>query len=186
MSDTLMGSNEAEQRIRRMMGQTNSGRIEYPKGSNDRGSGGREHHAEGDVVGKSDDDAPEAHSHGDRVGQKKNSRLGGEGSAPGRGGSHMGSHFGEPEHGRQMGAPRHMAVKQAHAENHRAGELVGREGAERERRAMGGGAGQPQMVAKPPMKRIAPMEVQQSQPQPQALRHGGKPHPHHRRYNHEG
>lgn len=121
MSDTLMGNNEAERRLRALVNQTNHGGVEYPSGTNERGYPGRERHAAGDrVVG---DDDVESHAHGDRVGRK----CGGEASAPGRGGSRMSSHFGEPQKGRETGHPRHMAVKQAHAENHRRGERVGRE-----------------------------------------------------------
>ncbi len=154
MSDTLMGSNEAEARLRRTVGQTNTGRIEYPKGTNDRGSGGREHHARGDMVGM---DERENHARGDMVGKKK---VGSERSAIGRGGSHMAPHFGEPAGGRQMGAPRHMAAKQAHAENHANGDVVGNG------------------------TMMSPRPVAMRGPQP--LKRGGQSHPHHHRYKNEG
>ncbi len=46
-----IGTNEAANRVEAMFRQHNTGRIEYPKGTNERGSGGREHHAAGDMVG---------------------------------------------------------------------------------------------------------------------------------------
>lgn len=97
----LSGQNESVSRLHKMMSDTNTGRISYPKSTNERGEGGREHHAHGD-------------------------RVGGEGSAPGRGGSHMGSHYGKPDCGMEQGAPRKMAARQAHAENHAMGDRVGK------------------------------------------------------------
>src|SRR5260370_72723 len=81
-------------RLRALVNQTNHGGVEYPNGTNERGYPGRERHAAGDRVGSDD---VESHAHGDRVGRK----CGGEASAPGRGGSRMSSHFGEPQKGRE-------------------------------------------------------------------------------------
>ncbi len=119
--DTMMGSNEAYGRVKKMMGQSNTGGIQYPSGTNSRGNGGREHHAEGDMVGR------ENHASGDRVGgQKKNSRLGDVSAPPGHAGSMMKPHFGAPQGGREMGT-RRQAIAQAHGENHKEGDMVGRE-----------------------------------------------------------
>lgn len=118
--DTMLGTNEAYARVKRMMGQTNTGRIEYPSGSNMRGSGGREHHADGDMVGT------ENHACGDMVGsKKKNSSVGDVNSPPGRAGSMMKPHFGAPQPGINTGMRRN-AISQAHAENHKLGDMVGR------------------------------------------------------------
>mgnify|MGYP001565588833 FL=1 len=163
MSNTLMGSNEAENRLRRSVGQVNTGRIEYPKGTNERGSSGREYHAAGDVVGM---DERENHARGDMVGKKKGCSVGNEGSAPGRGGSRMSSHYGEPDGGRQMGAPRHMAAKQAHAENHAAGDMVGNG----------------TMISPRPVAMNGAPVMDNARIAPQPLRRGGKAHPHHHRY----
>ena len=100
MSDTLIGSNEAEVRLRKMVGQTNNGRIDYPSATNDRGSGGREHHAGGD-------------------------RVGGDMSAPGRGGMRQRPNFGKPLNGREEGT-RRKAVSEARGESHAHGDRVGR------------------------------------------------------------
>lgn len=117
----MIGTNEAYARVRKMLSQTNTGKIEYPSGTNSRGSGGREHHAEGEMVGR------ENHARGDMVGaKKKNSSVGDSGSALGRGGSTMKPHFGAPQGGREMGARRN-AIAQARGENHKAGDMVGRE-----------------------------------------------------------
>jgi hypothetical protein len=126
--DTLLGTNEAYTRLRRMTSQSNDGRISYPSGTNMRGSQGREHHAEGDMVGN---DAREMHARGDRVG--------GVECAPGMGGSMMKPNFGAPQPGRDN-APRRGAVAQAHGENHKRGERVGEE--RREHHAMGNMVGQ--------------------------------------------
>lgn len=96
MDKTLMGSSEANARLERMVRQVNTGKVEYPSGTNMRGSGGREHHAEGDSVGNS---------------LVKEMKTGGVSSAPGRGGSEMKPNFRGPEKGVQS-APRRMAVKQ--------------------------------------------------------------------------
>lgn len=116
----MLGTNEAYARVKRMMGQTNTGRIEYPSGSNMRGSGGHEHHAEGDMVGM------ENHASGDMVGcKKKNSSVGDVNAPPGRAGSMMKPHFGAPQPGINTGMRRN-AISQAHAENHKLGDMVGR------------------------------------------------------------
>jgi len=126
--DTLLGTNEAYTRLKRMTSQTNDGRICYPSGTNMRGSQGREHHAEGDIVGN---DEREMHARGGSVG--------GVESAPGMGGSMMKPNFGAPQPGRDN-APRRGAVAQAHGENHKRGERVGEE--HREKHAMGNMVGQ--------------------------------------------
>lgn len=92
--DTLMGTNEAYGRVRKMMGQSNTGSIQYPSGTNSRGSSGREHHAEGGAVGE--------------------------------GSSHMKPNFGAPKGGRDTGT-RSKAIAQVHGENHKEGDMVGRE-----------------------------------------------------------
>ena len=117
-NDTLFGQNEAEARLRRMVDDKNNGKIDYPRGTNERGypnvrSAMRESHAHGDSVG-------------------------GVASAPGRGGSHMKPHFGKPQHGREEGHLRRNAVKQARAENHAHGDMVG---GEPEHHAFGAGVG---------------------------------------------
>src|SRR5580700_6001453 len=108
--DIMLGSNEAYSRVKRMVGQSNDGRIAYPSGTNMRGSEGRERHAEGDMVGN---DEREKHARGDMVGKKKNCSVGDVHSAPGHGGSMMKSHFGKPQGGRERGT-RRQAVAQAH------------------------------------------------------------------------
>ena len=97
----MLGTNEAYGRVKRMMGQSNTGGIEYPSGTNMRGSGGREHHAQGGSVGDVN-------------------------AAPGHGGSMMKPHFGAPQHGRDTGS-RSKAIAQVHGENHKEGVMVGRE-----------------------------------------------------------
>lgn len=119
--DTMMGTNEAYGRVKKMMGQSNTGRIEYPSGTNMRGSGGREHHADGDMVGR------ENHKDGGNVGgQKKNCNVGDVTAAPGHAGSMMKPHFGAPQQGREMGSRRN-AIAQVHGENHKTGGMAGRE-----------------------------------------------------------
>lgn len=99
MSDTLMGINEAETRVRKMNGQSNNGKIAYPSGTNERGNGGREHHAGGDQVG-------------------------GDQSAPGKGGMHQKPNFGAPIKGMDNGT-RKEAVRTVRNECHAMGDQVG-------------------------------------------------------------
>lgn len=152
MSDLLQGTNEAYTRLRAMEHQTNTGSIMYPSGTNDRGytSRSREHHAHGE-------------------------RVGGESSAPGRGGSHMKPHFGKPDGGVEDGAARRIAVKQARAENHKRGERVGEE-----RHAMGAMVGGPRsgaMMGPRHMGARAQRPMPDAAPQPMgAYRSGGKTH----------
>lgn len=194
MSNILLGTNEAERRLRALVNQTNHGGVDRPNGTNERGYPGREHHAGGDRVGLSNVEE-EKHARGDRVG--------GSSAAPGRGGSHMSPHFGEPQKGRQTGHPRHMAAKQAHGENHAHGDRVGRQ-----RHDMGDAVqapvqgtkqrGQPSF-SRQPMPTSSPFNAPRvpqgpktpqtmasnagnQSPEPQPLRRGGKPHPHHHRY----
>jgi hypothetical protein len=213
MSDTLKGFSEADMRLRKLVNQTNSGGIEYPKGTNERGYPGHshhEHHAHGERVGEHHEHHHRHHEHKEH--HARGERVGGEGCAPGRGGSHMHSHFGEPEHGRKMGAPRHMAVKQARAENHRRGEMVGESGHEHaemkkihelehmhrkhhkhgehvehhrhheEKRHHRAMGGMPQSNAMMQGRSGMPHDNVMQPGQPQPLRRGGKSHPHHHRY----
>lgn len=92
----LMGHNEAEARVKAMLNQQNKGGIEYPSATNNRGQGGREAHAEGDMVGGNDDE-DERHAGGGMCGSSLPSQGGHyrpsnfhPGSEmPSQGGSHM-------------------------------------------------------------------------------------------------
>ena len=141
MPTLLEGQNEAETRLKKQIHEKNSGGIEYPSGTNDRGytkggrgeqysehprahrkHTGREHHAMGDSVGGSDmngmqhgtndeEDHP-AGNGGVNMGQRMNYRKGGC-ALPSQGGTDMKPmrKGGEKTKG-IMSGPRHMAVKE--------------------------------------------------------------------------
>jgi hypothetical protein len=79
----LMGHNEAETRVKAMLHQVNKGGIEYPSATNNRGQGGREMHADGDMVGGHVEDDEEHYAGGGMCGS----------SMPSQGGCHRSSNF---------------------------------------------------------------------------------------------
>lgn len=125
---TLMGHNEAETRLKATLRQVNTGGIEYPSATNNRGQGGREKHADGDMVGggnNNDDDDSERHAAGGRCGGSMPSQGGARrpsnfhpsSEMPSQGGTHM-----KPMGG-YLKAPRSKAGRESHA----VGDMVGRE-----------------------------------------------------------
>ena len=106
MDKLLYGHNESSSRLEKELNEHKVG-IEYPNATNERGYAPRNHESH----------YRERHAHGDMIS--------GESSVPGRGGSHMESYYGKPQHGRVEGDRRKNAVSQAHAENHRRGDIVG-------------------------------------------------------------
>lgn len=96
----LMGHNEAETRVKAMLHQTNKGGIDYPSATNNRGQGGREAHADGDMVGgghDGNDDDSERHASGGMCGSSlpsqgghyRSSNFHSSSEMPSQGGSHM-------------------------------------------------------------------------------------------------